>query len=160
MEFRIWEVGGDSVCMEGEALSWFCGRRVVTDEGLVDLQDRDGASLWKCQARNPLSALVKFKALEMRWRSITDPGGGGDYGLCKRFEGRNKVELQLIGADSLMQMMEMVFGGEAEEIQRKKEQGFCYRCDAKYGPRHRCGEKQFHILLKDEEQLDDSVKRK
>ncbi|KAJ8749993.1 hypothetical protein K2173_013908 [Erythroxylum novogranatense] len=45
-----------------------------------------------------------------------------------------------------------------EEIQRMKEQGFCYRCDAKYGPRHRCGEKQFHILLKDEEQLDDLQK--
>ena len=40
------------------------------------------------------------------------------------------------------------------EIQRKREKGICFRCDGKYSVGHRCGEKQFQIILIDDEEDD------
>ncbi|XP_031275676.1 peroxisomal and mitochondrial division factor 1-like [Pistacia vera] len=37
------------------------------------------------------------------------------------------------------------------EIQRKRERGLCFRCDARFVQGHRCGKKQFQVILVDEE---------
>ncbi|XP_031257652.1 uncharacterized protein LOC116115659 [Pistacia vera] len=41
------------------------------------------------------------------------------------------------------------------EIQRKKARGVCFRCDANFFPGHRCGDKQFHVVLIDEDESQD-----
>ena len=33
------------------------------------------------------------------------------------------------------------------ELKEKIERGLCFRCDAKFSPRHRCKEKQLQVLL-------------
>ncbi|XP_022881659.1 uncharacterized protein LOC111398794 [Olea europaea var. sylvestris] len=38
------------------------------------------------------------------------------------------------------------------EIQTKKEKGLCFRCDEKFQPGHKCRNKEFQVLLVDEEE--------
>lgn len=48
-----------------------------------------------------------------------------------------------------------------DEIQRRRAKGLCYRCDEKYGPGHRCKNRQLQVLLvseEEEEEADDSAK--
>ena len=37
------------------------------------------------------------------------------------------------------------------EIERRREQGLCFKCDERYRPEHRCKKKQLQVLILSEE---------